>query len=330
MEYDEFEHDILDQSNDDSDLKEIDEKRKKRSGRKSTWNPDDVNDLIDIVVNSDYYKRKLIFTNTKCQRNSEIYGEILRELKKRALARGSELNFSVKQLRTKFKKCVSDCKHAALTIKNASGIKRFQESRGLGDWFKALYPVVKTRDSCNPGLAIEPDTFGASPSPSNSEALDDDETLRSLEEKDDGRLFVPIKKTKRCNTKQKLEDAVVEVVGLIKETIRNDSSKEMFNFLREEMDKSREHELKLIQLLNTCGDNCQQQSSKSNPLSGNIHSFDNGQMVANYSQYHGTYDSNTFSQQGFPPQSVASFTQSSFTPCTSAQGYYDGKIYDKL
>ena len=77
--------------------------KKKKSGRKSAWSSEDVDDFIDIVVNNTYYKRKLIFTNTKCQRNGEIYEEILTELKQRASARGKELKFSVKQLRTKLK-----------------------------------------------------------------------------------------------------------------------------------------------------------------------------------------------------------------------------------
>ena len=105
--------------------------KKKKSGRKSAWRPEDVDDFIDIVVSNSCYKRKLIFTNTKCQRNGEIYEDILTELKKRTSARGKELKFSVKQLRTKFKKSVSDCKQAALTIRTATGIKRFQEDRGL-------------------------------------------------------------------------------------------------------------------------------------------------------------------------------------------------------
>ena len=72
------------------------------------------------MVSNTYYKRKPIFTETKCQRNGEIYAEILTELKKRATARGKELEFSVKQLRTKFKKFVRDCKEAALTIRTAT------------------------------------------------------------------------------------------------------------------------------------------------------------------------------------------------------------------
>ena len=51
-------------------------KSKRKSDRRPKWNNDDVDDRIDIVVNSDYYKRKLIFTNTKNQQNGEIYGQI--------------------------------------------------------------------------------------------------------------------------------------------------------------------------------------------------------------------------------------------------------------
>lgn len=56
--------------------------KKKKCGRKSPWTSEDIDDFIDIVVSNTYYKRKLIFTNTKCQRNGEIYAEILTELKK--------------------------------------------------------------------------------------------------------------------------------------------------------------------------------------------------------------------------------------------------------
>jgi len=69
------------------------------------------------------------------------------------------LEFGVKQLRTKFKKCVSDSKKAALTIQTATGIKRFQENRGLGNWFKSLFAVVQTRDSLQPDQAMEPSSL---------------------------------------------------------------------------------------------------------------------------------------------------------------------------
>ena len=46
-------------------------KSKRKSGCRPKWNNDDVDDMVDIIVNSDYYKRKLIFTNIKNQRNGE-------------------------------------------------------------------------------------------------------------------------------------------------------------------------------------------------------------------------------------------------------------------
>ncbi|KAK2564423.1 hypothetical protein P5673_011853 [Acropora cervicornis] len=61
--------------------------KKKNSGRRSAWSPEDDYNFIDIVVSNTYYKRKRIFPDTKCQRDSEIYEEILTELKKRAFAR---------------------------------------------------------------------------------------------------------------------------------------------------------------------------------------------------------------------------------------------------
>ncbi|XP_068731123.1 uncharacterized protein [Montipora capricornis] len=214
---------------------------------------EDIDDFIDIVVSNTFYKRKLTFTNTKCQRNGEIYAEILTELKKRATARGKELKFSVKQLRTKFKKCVSDCKQAALTIRTATGINRFQENRGLGNWFKSLFAVVQTRDSCQPDQAIEPSSLKQSTSSEeSSKSADSDKSLQDhLENNDDseGGLFIPIKKRKKEKPKEKLEAAILEASELVKEVVNNDPTKELINLLREEMDRSREHECKMIQLL---------------------------------------------------------------------------------
>ena len=42
--------------------------------------------------------------------NGVVYEKVLKELKERCSKRGDEFDFSVAQLRTKFKKCVADCK----------------------------------------------------------------------------------------------------------------------------------------------------------------------------------------------------------------------------
>ena len=126
---------------------------KKKARRRLTWKEDDVTDLVDIVCNSEYFKRKIIFTNSKNTKNNEIYGKLLKDLKERALARGDEFSFTVNQVRNKLKKLISECKKAVLTIKTTTGIDRFQEKKNYGPWFAVLFALVKTRDSCQPGRA---------------------------------------------------------------------------------------------------------------------------------------------------------------------------------
>ena len=125
--------------------------KEKKPGRKAKWCPWALDELINMIVSSNSSKKKLIFTNTKKRRNGELYGEILKEVKATVSARGENFHFSVNQLRSKFKKCVSPD-----TKKTATGIKRLQEDQGLGKWFTALFEVVKTRESCQPDLALEP------------------------------------------------------------------------------------------------------------------------------------------------------------------------------
>lgn len=78
-------------------------------------------DLVDIVISNDYFKTKLILTNTKNRKNGEIYKKVLVELKERAAVRNEEVPFDHVQLRTKLKKAIAECKKTALTIKNSKG-----------------------------------------------------------------------------------------------------------------------------------------------------------------------------------------------------------------
>lgn len=82
------------------------EKRKRNLVGKPSGVHGHSDDLIDTIVSNNSYKKKLIFTNTKNQRNGELYEEILKEVKARASARGEDFHFSVNQLRSKFTKCV--------------------------------------------------------------------------------------------------------------------------------------------------------------------------------------------------------------------------------
>ena len=72
--------------------------KEKKPGRKAKWCPRALDELINMIVSSNTYKKKLIFTNTKNQRNGELYGEILKEVKATVSARGENFHFSVNQL----------------------------------------------------------------------------------------------------------------------------------------------------------------------------------------------------------------------------------------
>ena len=152
-------------------MKKKKDKNKKKPGMKPRWCPKAVDDFIDIVVTNESYKTKLIFTNSKNQQNGQIYEKILEELKARASNRGDLFSFSVPQLRSKFNNCVSFCKQVALTQKTATGIKHYQEDHSFGKWFKDLFAVVKTRDSCQPEQALEPSSTNSERSFTSTDGL---------------------------------------------------------------------------------------------------------------------------------------------------------------
>ena len=217
-------------------------KTKKKAGRKAKWSNSLVDDMVDIVVNNDYYKKRLIFVNVKNQKNSEIYEKILKELKDRAISRGEDVPFTTKQLRTKFKKAIAECKKAALTIKTASGIKRFQDDKGYGSWFDQLFSLVKTRDSCQPEQAIEPSSVqlkaGTTVNPFLEESEREDESGKNL--------FVPVKNVSR---KRKKEDAQKEMLEVMKKALEKDPMKEYIQFAREEAERSRQHEARMMEMM---------------------------------------------------------------------------------
>ncbi|XP_022803092.1 uncharacterized protein LOC111340500 [Stylophora pistillata] len=211
-------------------------KSSKRPGRKPRWCPKSLDNFVDIVVSSNEFKNKLIFTNTKNQRNGPIVVKILDESKERASARGDKFTMSVNQMRTKFKKCVSQCKQAAPTQKTETGMKRYQGDHGFGKWFNTLFEVVKTRDSSQPECALEPSTSSSSPPRTPGNSLYDPDKVD-----DEVEMFVPKRSLKKGKSNKDKLDINQEVIQLIQEAVRNDPTKEMISFLKDEMEKSRVH-----------------------------------------------------------------------------------------
>ena len=145
---------FIESSDDDANPEEAQfmKKRKKsaKRGRKCLWSEIAVTNLVDIILENEKYKTKLLLTNTKNVKNRLYYDQVITELKKRFEERDEEFTCNVPQTGSKFKRCVRICRKAALTIKTASGIKRFQEEKESGPWFQKLYEVVCTTDNCQP------------------------------------------------------------------------------------------------------------------------------------------------------------------------------------
>eukprot|EP00795_Rhopilema_esculentum_P017814 gene17814-9502_t len=193
-------------------------------------------DILNIIRKKKP-KKKLIFQNTKNQRNGEIYAKIIEELKVRAKEKDVTVVFDAKQLRTRFKRAVCECKKVAITMKTATGIKRFQEEKGHGAWFDQLFSLVKTRGSCQPEQAIELQANDNGSFSNEGTPAVDGETCKAL--------FVPAKQASRRGKQNNME----EIKGMLKELIKNDSMQEFISFAREEAEKSRQHEIKMMQML---------------------------------------------------------------------------------
>ena len=138
---------------------------KKRNGRKSQSSTNLTNDLIDIIPEDDRLKEKLLMTMLKTAKTANInYEKVIKELKERCQARDEVFEYDVKQTREKFKHCIGIFKDAAMKIKTASGITRFQEDKEYGNWFNKLFNVRKYTANCQPKQSLEPDSqnYGSS------------------------------------------------------------------------------------------------------------------------------------------------------------------------
>ena len=230
-------------------------RKKKRKGRRSVWEERHINDLVDVICSSEYYKKKLIFTNTKNSKNAEIYANVLKDLGQRY--EDGSFPFSVDQLRNKFKKCISECKKIALTVKTSTGVKRVQDEKQLGAWFNQLFPLVQTRDSCNPDMAVESSlSLQLSDGElvkraSDNRAPTDEQSSDGFDQGDDSdkKQFVPIRKGRRKKVKsQNSSSALSTAVELFEKVVNNDPTTQLIYFFKEENQRAREHELKLMEL----------------------------------------------------------------------------------
>lgn len=232
-------------------LSKVSKERERKKGRKASWPDEFVNELVEEICESEYYRRRLIFTNNKAYKNLEIYQKIVAKITKKLLERQQNFNFSAQQARTKFKACVAVCKKASMTRRTKSGIANFMDNRPK--WFHKLFPYVESRDSCNPEMAKEP----------SFQVLD--ETLSDIQEQDfspeelpsvstktivNGKsrqdLFVPIppKRSKKETTHELLKGAVIA----FKKVASSDPSESFIKFMKEDNERSRQHDKEMAEM----------------------------------------------------------------------------------
>lgn len=228
-------------------------KSAKKKGRKATWSESCINELIDVVCESEYFRRKLIFTNNKAVKNTEVYTKVVKQVEVRFNERGEVFPFSVVQSRTKFKACVSTCKKAAMLRKTASGLKNFIDQKGYGTWFTKLYPLVESRDSCNPDLAEEPSfsvcanaekrQAGNNFADELSETVTNESTDSSRDE-----LYVPVPPPYKKVKKESANSLLREAVNSFNRIASQDPTASLLMHLREEGERNRQHETRMLEM----------------------------------------------------------------------------------
>ena len=202
---------------------------------------------MDVILENDKFKEKLLLTNVKNSKNSQYYQQVINELKDRCKQRDSIFTYDLNQTRQKFKCCLSISRETALKIKTTSGIQHFQDKKEYGSWFKNLFEVVKSMDNCLPDQTIEPGTSTSSNSSNSKCEGTFNESITKTPEK--RLLFVPIPETTRKAEKRQRVN-IQSTLGKINEALNADPTKELISFLKEDSERQQrqdEHFLSLME-----------------------------------------------------------------------------------
>lgn len=231
----------------------INKGKKRKRGKKCEWKDEDLDDFVDIIINDENHQRKLIFQNTKTKTNKSNYESIQKELKKRAEERKSVFEKSVTQMRNKFKKLVSECKQANMIFKTATGISNYKDKKNYSQWFDMLFPLIKSRESCQPEQALEPSSGHAYPTTSDKESgaslLEDPDESDSTKNSDE-KLFVPkIPTRKNKKGDNKLIEKTTEVLQSVQSLLQSQQTSSFLEFMEKENARARAHELEMLKLL---------------------------------------------------------------------------------
>ena len=205
--------------------------RKKKTGRKPQWCENVVNDMFDIILENETFTRKILVENTKKVRNAVYISNVLKELKDRHP--DEEIGYDINQTRTKIKRCLKTCRDAAMKIKTASGITRFQEERNLGTWFQKLMPVVMAAPNSQPEQAVELETA------ENDEVVED--------------TYVPIKRSKTSKNSL-LESSLKRIctaVDSLTEHLENETNQteKMIKLIKEDAERQEKRDEQFLAMM---------------------------------------------------------------------------------
>ena len=234
-------------------------KRREQKGTKEQWPEHFVDGLVDVILDDEKLKEKLLLTNVKNKKNGQYYGKVIELISLRCKERNEEFSFSVAETRQKFKRCINICRDAVIKVKTSSGIKRFQEEKDLGNWFGKLLPIIGSMDNCQPEQALEPGSITpddllnhesvnhVSPSSTSSTF-----SIASDQKTSNGkRKYVPTHssgKKPRAQTDALLNE-MKETMTSLKTLATDTSSREILNFLKEDSQRQAARDDAFLQLM---------------------------------------------------------------------------------
>ena len=146
-------------------------------------------------------------------------------------------------------------------------------------WFNQLFAVVTTRESCQPEQAIEPSATATSAEQPQQPSADSPATTSS----DSQEFFVPVPGKRR---KTRKEGQFHDLMEMMKTVVDKDPMSDFLAFAREEAEKSRQHELKLLQLLMNAQTPQPQQPFQNSQQQANYSNIQGQQHMDNYLSYY--------------------------------------------
>eukprot|EP00794_Sanderia_malayensis_P014834 gene14834-16373_t len=185
---------------------------------KACWTPRMLADVVDVVVNNESFKKKLIFTNTSNATKSRAYEGIIKEVNDRSTKRGESFGFSTTQ------------RESCDPGQSIEPCTEMTEGGTLLD--NSVIPESSSREN-GPGKSSRDDGQGSSR---------EDEKSNEKEKRE--KLFIRKKQAhKRSRAIEELKTVVVSAMERI------DKTDNLIQYFQQENERARQHDLQLFKML---------------------------------------------------------------------------------